>query len=282
MYIKSSDIKVFPSSFRDNSVNPASCLMTEENIKSLKTLSDDNKLKSYFTSQLKDGVYYFNITLMGYTFVFNITSEDLLGVLPTGITSDNIYAMIRLTENDNGFTTLVKQDGGIAILDIEENDQKEFQGLLLTTQVTENAGYYYIKLGNIADGVITIDNDKTCKLNKSEILDEYDSTNNIEIGIDEQFHTDLLGTNSERIPQEYINNSDINTSKVNNTITLTSTEAQGGNILRAIPNSTIPQSVIVPQYSSNNNNYVLSVNSNGQLVWREPYDGSYTASGNNN
>lgn len=131
-YLKSSQVKVFPSAFRGNNINPESFLTTEANIKE-PVLSTYHKTYAY-----KDDSGNYVLCLKGYRF-YDISFANIITALGSISGVDSIWAGIRIADIASSYsgvsipTLVANTDDGSGTNHILDNSDSEFTGLLFAT-----------------------------------------------------------------------------------------------------------------------------------------------------
>ena len=248
MFISSGNIKVYPTAFRDNaSRDTNSCLMSEKNITSLRRVSSIDNFNNYVNFTDSSGDYIVNLILSGYKFIFNFS---VVNANPGGVSHtsgrDDLYAGIKIV-NDELYPNT---DTANRVLD----ENGAFKGLTITDNVSDfNNNFIYIKIGywNSSNNVWSpFTTNNNLKLLASEVANDNLGTKNIS----EQFDTNTLNATT-------LNSTTINATTIN-------LDNSDGHIKKNGKN------VEVLDYRSVTPGSVLSVDSNHELVWREPYEGS--------
>lgn len=249
MFISSGNIKVYPTAFRDNaSGDTNSCLMSEKNITNLKKVSSINNLNNYVNFIEGSGDFTVDLTLSGYKFIFNFSNVSSLSHTSG---RDDLYAGIKIVNDE------LYPNTGTANRILDENGA--FKGLTITDNVSDfDNNFIYIKIGywNSSNNVwnpFTTNNN--LKLLSNEVANDNLGTKNLS----EQFDTNTVNANT-------INANTINANIIN--ATTINLDDSDGHIKKNGKN------VEVKDYRNVTPGSVLSVNSNHELVWREPYDGS--------
>lgn len=205
-YIQSENIQIYPSAYRDGSIDPFAQLNTEFNLTHTKMLSsiDENNNYSY-----EDGNYLV-IYLHGY--YFKILKSEITNF--THDTNNVLYAVIRINkitvETSTLIETLVNYE---TITSTILDDGTVFKGLVLvdtiTSDMTTTNGYYYIKVAEYSDSAWNIVT-QSLKLSTTEIRDtSNNSINNTFTGLNIN-STNLTSTNINSTEKITINNLDGN------------------------------------------------------------------------
>lgn len=295
MFLKSNEIKAYPTSYRDaiaKDIN--SGLFTERNTVYLKKLSQFEELNNYFTCNNIQAPFTFDLTLYGYNFVFTLTANQL----DEFITNGKVFAYIELEAltlaTDETTYILVpinkaEEDNNIIDKQVSDNPVTyEFKGLCFSgTEPTSSSSHIYksIQLLEYVDNAW-----KTCKYKdlKVDVTEIRTSTGTVPTNL-----TDFLSIttiNASAISATTINVVDLEVTNIANIATLNvSTDAtvtnmsvtnivgpNNGITLTGNIKNTNGRIVNIPDYTPGLNQYVLSVNSSGELYWREYYGESIT------
>lgn len=252
MFLDSTNLKVFPTSYRGTEVNDLNAgFMSEENLTYLKRLSENNKLNNYFKCDTSvTDKYTFDLTLYGYRFVFTLDLTDAAfqsGGSLAPAANYSLYAIIKptqntITENETEtFQTLTPvsgtNEGLISILD-DENDK--FEGLeIIKSATAPSIDYIYQELFHCEGNSWVLSNTHSnLKIQSNEISNDVNGTKNIT----EEFDATVINLDNTN-----------------------------GHIIKNGQYAEVPNH---NQIGVNYNGYVLSLDSNNELIWRAPYDGS--------
>jgi hypothetical protein len=201
MFLDSTDVKVYPTGYRKNSIGDVnSGMMTEKNLTYLKKLSENAKFNSYFkaSKDVNSNTYTFDLDLEGYHFEFDLDPEDLKDT--DLLVSDEIWAYIELKPKNINLTetTLllspIDESNNNNVLDVEDDNVMIFKGLglvlgsaLPSPLPTFRIQLFKTQLNNSIYEWVLCDN-KNLKLQSNEISNDAEGNKNIT----EQFDTKVI------------------------------------------------------------------------------------------
>lgn len=251
-YIASNKITVYPTAYRKGYDN-ASCLNTEENTTNLKKVS--NYFKDFSFIEGNDLILY----IQGYMFrlddvVTNEGQPTSTFIETVNDSGDTLYATIKLkdVEMDNirYGKMLIPSSETTSLTILDDEDSGSFIGLGFTNDIT-NSGETSkftnaLKIAEVKDGswVFTL---QPLKLSTTEIANG-DVSNK---PINEEFTT----------AQATISQANINNASLTGTMTVTGSIKNGNGRI-----------ITLPDYTASNKDAVISVDANGNLVWRPYYN----------
>lgn len=179
-FLESNKIKMYPSSFREHSIDPDSYLNTESNLTQARKLSEDSSLNSYVFEEVDGEDTYLIIYLGGYC--FRVLKQDIinLGLSPT-------WAYIKLLEDTSYYneseTFKNKRLDNIVSSGSKLDREDVFEGIKFIQSEPTSSSYKI----QVLDTSGNIPSKSRLKLKTSEVKDETSG-----LPISEEFSTKSL------------------------------------------------------------------------------------------
>lgn len=228
-YLKSSQVKVFPSAFRGNDINPESFLTTEANLKE-PVLSTYHKTYAY-----KDDSGNYVLCLKGYRF-YDISFANIITALGSISDVDAIWAGIRIADIASSYsgvsipTLVANTDDGSGTNHILDNSDSGFTGLLFATTEEELTNCTEkIKLFERVSSGSSEDNFKIPDAYSLLVTSKQVSNGNTKTPIAQEFTTGSLSVTTATIMNANVTTATVTNANITNA-TLTNVDASTATI----------------------------------------------------